>query len=153
MARNTAPMSAWLAGMLLAPSVTAAELDWLAGPWCGELDGERIEEAWLPPVDGESIGMSRSVRDGRTTSWEFVRIARIDGVLTYLAQPRGRPPTAFPRVGGGEDWIRFENAHHDFPQRIEYRQAGAGLRATISGPGKDGKRVSIDYAYTRCPAG
>lgn len=142
--------------LALAPAIApagVAELDWMAGPWCGQLGGERIEEAWLPPVDGESLGMSRSVRNGRTTSWEFVRIARVGGTLTYLAQPRGRPATAFPRVAGGGDWIRFENTHHDFPQRIEYRSENGGLRATISGPGKGGKTEAIDYRYARCPAG
>ena len=144
---------AMLAGGLLAGPAIAGELDWIAGPWCGELDGERIEEAWLPPVGGESIGMSRSSRGARTTSFEFVRIARVDGVTTYLAQPRGRPPTAFPRVDGGADWIRFENVHHDFPQRIEYRRVGDALVATIAGPGQDGKAMRIEYRYARCPGG
>jgi hypothetical protein len=142
-----------LAGGLIAAPAIAGELDWIAGPWCGELEGERIEEAWLPPVDGESIGMSRGTRGGRTTSFEFARIARVGGVTTYLAQPRGRPPTAFTRVDGGEDWIRFENTHHDFPQRIEYRRVGDALVATIAGPGQDGKAMRIEYRYARCPGG
>ena len=153
MVSRTVMASLLLVALAAASPTRAQELDWIAGPWCGELGGERIEEAWLPPAEGESIGMSRSVREGRTTSWEFVRIARMDGVPTYLAQPRGRPPTAFPKVAGGPGWIRFENTHHDFPQRIEYRREDGGLRATISGPGKDGKTETIEYVYARCPAG
>ena len=147
------PMAcALLAGLASTTPARGGELDWIAGPWCGQLDGERIEEAWLPPIADESIGMSRGVRDGRTSSWEFARIARVDGRLTYLAQPRGRPATPFPRVAGGADWVRFENTRHDFPQRIEYRRIADGLRATVSGPGKDGKTVAIEYDYARCPA-
>ena len=45
------------------------------------------------------MGMSRTVKDGRVTAFEFVRIARIDGVLTYLAQPGGGDATAFVERG------------------------------------------------------
>ena len=137
--------------VLLAPTGTsAAELDWLAGRWCGGEGGEQIVEHWLAPVDGESIGMSRTVRDGRVRAFEFVRITRVNEEPTYIAQPGGAAPTPFPRIASGADWIRFENPAHDFPQRIEYRRAGAGLVAEISGHGKGGKRQAIAYRYSRC---
>jgi hypothetical protein len=142
----------WFIGiaMLVPAGTQAADLEWLTGRWCGGEGGEKIVEQWLPPVAGETIGMSRSVRDGRVQSFEFLRIARRDGVATYLAQPGGRPATAFPRSASGADWIRFANPAHDFPQQIEYRRDGAGLVAEISGPGKDGKRRAITYRYARC---
>jgi hypothetical protein len=136
--------------MFVPAGTQAADLDWLTGRWCGGEGGERIVEQWLAPVAGETIGMSRSVRDGRVQSFEFLRIATRDGVVTYLAQPGGKPATAFPRSAFGADWIRFANPAHDFPQQIEYRRVGAGLAAEISGPGKDGKRHAITYRYARC---
>ena len=83
-------------------------------------------------------------------SFEFLRIAEIDGVPTYHAQPGGRAPTAFKRSDGGAQWVRFENPAHDFPQRIEYRRDGDLLNAVISGPGKDGKTQQVPYALKRC---
>src|SRR5688572_8668431 len=77
----------------------AAPLDWLAGQWCGGEGSERVEEHWMSPAkNGELLGLSRTLKDGRMASFEFLRIADVDGVPTYLAQPGGRPPTAFKRT-------------------------------------------------------
>jgi hypothetical protein len=94
--------------------------------------------------------MSRTVSGGRMLSFEFVRIMEIEGALTYVAQPDGDPPTNFPRTDGGDDWIRFENKEHDYPQRIEYRREGEGLRAEIGGPGAEGKESVLAFHYERC---
>jgi hypothetical protein len=132
-------------------SVSDADLSWLAGSWCGGEDGELVEETWLAPVHGELIGMSRTSKDGRTTMFEFARIARVDGVLSFLAQPRGAAATAFRASGAGVDWIGFENPGHDFPKRIQYRRDGAGLLAEIAGPDQDGKEQVLAYRYQPCP--
>ena len=148
-------VAAWAA--LAATPIGAAEVgapEWLAGHWCQRTETGLIEEFWLAPVGGESLGLSRTVADGRSGAFEFIRLARVDGALTYLAQPSGRPPTAFAYADGGEDWIRFENPAHDFPQRIEYRRKGAGaLEAEISGPGGNGTTQRVTYAYVACPGG
>jgi hypothetical protein len=125
---------------------------WLAGAWCGGEDDELVEETWASEAGGEAIGMSRTLRGGRIETFEFLRIIDRMGVPTLVAQPNGEPPTFFPRTGGGEDWIRFENKEHDYPQRIEYRKDGDGLLAQIGGPGAEGKEETISYRYTRCPA-
>lgn len=139
---------------LLAPTSRGQEpaeaLDWLAGHWCGGEGGERLEEHWLAPAGGELLGVSRTVRGGRTSGFEFLRIAAVDGVPTYLAQPGGRPATAFARSAGGERWVRFENPRHDFPTRIEYRRDGDALHAEIAGPGDSGQEQVIGFDYRRC---
>jgi hypothetical protein len=132
------------------PQAAQDDLAWIAGDWCGGEEGEDLRESWTTPVDGDAIGMSRSVEAGRVRSFEFMRIARVDGVLTYLAQPGGAVPTPFPRSAGGQGWIRFENREHDFPQLFEYRREGAGLTAEIAGPGADGRVERIAYRYRRC---
>jgi hypothetical protein len=134
-----------------APAEAQDDLAWIAGDWCGGEAGEHLRETWAVPLDGEAIGMSRSEKAGRQRSFEFMRISRVDGVLTYLAQPGGAAPTAFKRGAGGAGWIRFENSGHDFPQRIEYRRDGEGLTAEISGPGAGGSEERIAYRYQRCP--
>lgn len=125
-------------------------LDWLAGRWCGGEAGLSIEESWLTPRGGELLGLSRTIKGERVVAFEFLRIASVEGVPTYFAQPGGRPPTAFARSAGGEHWVRFENPAHDFPQRIEYRRDGDSLHAEIAGPGDGGKETVIGYDYRRC---
>jgi hypothetical protein len=135
------------------PALAADDpLAWIAGQWCGGDGDQRIEESWLPAQGGGSVGLSRTVAGGRMISFEFMRIANIDGKVSLLAQPGGAPATEFARTGGGEGWIRFENPEHDYPRRIEYRRIGNQLVAEIGGPGEDGKDESITYRYDRCPA-
>lgn len=142
-----------LPALLFALSAQAAapapDLGWLAGHWCGG-GGETIEESWLAPRSGELLGLSRTMRGERVVAFEFLRIAAVDGVPTYLAQPGGRPPTAFALSAGGDNWVRFENPAHDFPQRIEYRRSGDTLHAEIAGPGDGGKETVIGFDYRRC---
>ena len=144
-----------LAGLLLLTGFagTAAanpSLDWIAGHWCADLGDGTVEELWLPPHGGVVLGLGRTRSSDKTTGFEYVRIVDLDGVQSYVAQPGGRPPTAFGRTAGGERWIRFENPDHDFPQRIEYRREGDALHAEIAGPGGDGKDMVIAFDYVRC---
>lgn len=44
----------------------------------------------------------------------------------------------------------FENLAHDFPNRVEYRRDGTGLRAVIAGPGRNGKKREIPFENHRC---
>ena len=149
-----APRTVLLAAALLFPcsqaQASADAFDWLAGQWCGGEGTERVEEHWLAPANGDLLGVSRTLKNGRMASFEFLLIAKIAGVPTYLAQPGGRQPTAFPRSAGGEDWVRFENLAHDFPTRIEYRRTGDALQARISGIGGDGKEITIAFDFVRC---
>lgn len=124
--------------------------DWLAGHWCSQTATEQGEEYWWPAAGEMMMGMSRSVATGKKTQFEFLRIETIDRVPTYIVLPQGKGETAFPRTGGGESWVRFENLAHDFPQRIEYRRSGDALQAKIAGPGAGGKQMEIAFEFTRC---
>lgn len=127
-------------------------LDWLAGHWCGGDATRQTEEHWLPPADGALLGMSRTLAGGRMVDFEFLRIVEQEGAFVYLAQPRGRPPTAFTISDSGPDWVRFENPAHDFPTRIEYRREDDRLDAEIAGPdGKGGER-RMRFAFRSCSA-
>ena len=134
-----------------AAPAAGADLGWLAGAWCGTSGGDAIEETWLPPVAGQLLGLSRTVRAGRAVGYEFMRIEPVEGVPTFFAQPGGKPPTAFPAVEAAAGRIRFANDHHDFPQWIEYRREGDRLLAQIGGPGGDGKELRIEFRYASCP--
>lgn len=142
--------------ILLAATAQAAasgdvqRLDWLQGHWCTGTNEERIEELWTAPASGESIGLNRTVQNGKMSAFEYLRIVRQDGNLTYIAQPGGESPTRFVLEDRGDDWLAFVNPQHDFPQRIEYRRSGEKLTAEISGPGSDGEVMTIPFRFETC---
>ena len=144
-----------LAGLALAlgsgtTTAAPAEFDWLAGHWCGDTAERKIDEVWLPEAGGMLLGMSRTVRGERTESFELMRLVPAGKDAGMHVQPNGAAPTVFTISSHGEGWVVFENPAHDFPNRIEYRRDGAELRASISGPGHDGKTLEIPFEYRRC---
>ncbi len=146
-------ISATLAAPLIGSANDQAanpSLDWLAGHWCADVGGKTVEELWLPPHGGVLVGLSRTISSDQTTGFEYFRIADLEGVQNFIAQPGGRPPTSFKRAAGGGAWVRFENPDHDFPQRIEYRREGDALHALIGGPGENGEDAVISFDYSPC---
>ena len=126
----------------------ASTLGWMAGNWKGS--GKSLsEEHWMGPAGGMLLGMSRTVRDGKTKFFEFVRIEERGDSLVYVAQPQGAAPTDFRCVRLAADEVVFENLQHDFPKRIIYRKTGAdSLLARVEGDGSESEKA-IDYRYVR----
>lgn len=124
-----------LMAMLMAMQAPAsvAELGWLAGAWESAAEGRWTEERWAPARGGTMLGFSRSGRGETMREFEFLRIqAGADGVPVYHAQPGGRPAVAFRMTAQDGTSATFENAQHDFPQRIRYVRSGETMVATIS---------------------
>lgn len=124
-----------LSALLVAasPAAKVDNLAWLAGQWSREADGRWTEESWTGPRGGVMLGHSRSGQGDTLREFEFLRVqAGADGVPVYLAQPGGAAPVAFRLVQHGAASATFENAAHDYPQRIEYVRKGGTLTATIS---------------------
>lgn len=112
-------------------------LDWLVGGWVGEVDGQQVEERWTPIAGRSMLGVGRTVAHGETTSFEYLRVEWRDDTIYYLASPQGRdPPTVFALGAISADAVTFENAKHDFPQRIRYQREGDALHVEISGGGQ-----------------
>lgn len=155
--RTIRPSLTTLALTLLVSSASAGPdldgLGWMSGRWCTTDGEQKIEEHWLPHRGDMLLGVNRTLKGDRTVSFEFLRIARIDGQVTYVAQPGGRPPTSFARSDAGVNWVRFENRAHDFPQRIEYRREGEALHAEIAGPGENGRENVIAFELIACSPG
>jgi uncharacterized protein DUF6265 len=123
------------------------KLGWLAGKWQLEEHGRTIDEQWTTPSGGMMLGVSRTVQDGKTLSFEFLRIVERQGGLYYIAQPEGRPPTEF-RLASVEDneWI-FENPAHAFPRKIRYKRlSDDSLRARIE---DETGTKHVDFPYSR----
>jgi hypothetical protein len=115
-------------------AVDLSALAWMAGNWTGVQEGVEMEELWLPPKGNSMIAVHRDVTNGRTTSFEFLRIEAAADGITYWASPQGRPAVPFHLIESQEKRVVFENAQHDFPRRIIYWLDKDGfLHAKIEG--------------------
>lgn len=62
-------------------------LAWLAGSWQCRRGAVLVEEHWTRPAGETMLGMGRTLKDGRTAEFEFLRIEERDGKLVYLRAP------------------------------------------------------------------
>lgn len=132
-------------------AVSVDSLTWMAGCW--ELNVPQrqmtIAEHWMKPSGGTLIGMSRTVRGGKTTGFEFIRIVTTEMGIDYVAKPSSnKEETAFKLVKASATEVVFENLAHDFPQRIIYRSQPDGLFARIEGT-QNGKLNGMDIPMKR----
>jgi hypothetical protein len=119
-----------------------------------------ITEVWIAPPMPAMIGYSYTMSDGQVGDWEQMRIETRDVIHgDFVAMPRGGDPVRFARlpVIGVSDsssfrgHLVFENAAHDFPQRIVYRGYTDRLIATLSRA--DGSsEITINYHRIDCEA-
>ncbi len=72
-------------------------------------------------------------RSGDATVFEYLRIVSSAARVVFYAQPNGvSPAVAFELAHSEPNIVMFENAQHDFPQRIRYQRDGRMLTARIS---------------------
>ncbi len=157
------PVAQSLAWLIVAATLPAAalpatidDLGWLSGCWTAAGQDAGSGEQWMPPAGGTMIGMSRSVRDGKTVAFEFIRIVeQKDGGLEFIASPSGQNTTSFSMVSLGDREVTFGNSDHDFPQRIIYRlTSDEDLLGRIEGT-IDGEDRAVDFPMKRidCESG
>lgn len=135
----------------IAPAADVSELAWMAGCWAAVGGESGSGEYWLMPAGGSMLAVNRTVRNGRTVAFEFLRIAETeDGSLVLTASPSGQETTEFALGSISDKRVIFENAGHDFPQRITYRLLRDGmLLGAIEGRTATGKRQQIEFPMKR----
>ena len=125
------------------------DLAWLSGCWLGDTPTRQIAEHWMKPAGNTMLGLSHTVAQGKTREFEFMRIVREEnGDVFFVATPSGQKETRFKLVLVTNSEARFENANHDFPQRIIYRRDGDSLVGRIEGVSK-GKERSVEFPLKR----
>lgn len=106
---------------------------WIAGAWELQSKGKWGDEYWTPPRGGVMIGAGRVGKDNKLLSFESMRIGVDEkGKLAFWAFPNWSAPHKFPMIKQSDTEIVFENAEHDYPQRVRYWREGKALRAEIS---------------------
>lgn len=95
------------------------------------------------------LAVSRTVRQSKTVSFEYLRIEETDsGSLALFASPSGQSPARFDMKRLATDEVIFENLAHDFPQRVIYRLLERdALLGRIEGQ-SDGREIAIDFPMT-----
>lgn len=121
-------------------------MSWMTGRWSYVDGAPGSGEQWMAPAAGTMLGMSRTVRDGKTVAFEFLRIAEDDkGTLALHALPSGQQATTFNLLRQSASEVVFENPDHDFPQRVIYRLSpGPMLVGRIEGT-VNGEARSVDF--------
>lgn len=129
-----------------------ADLGWLAGCWEDRKSATAflLSEQWMKPEGGMMIGVGRTIRDGKASDWEFMRIEQTGDGLTFFAKPKANPDwTAFPMVRMSSTEILFENSGHDFPNRVIYRHPKPDLITPRIEGTINGKMQAIDFSLER----
>ena len=124
-----------------------ASLDWMSGTWTHEDADSRVTESWVGPANGLMVAANLSAWKSGRKFHEFLRIADTPEGFSYYASPGGKPATEFKLKDLGERRVVFENAAHDFPQRILYWRDGETLVARIEGT-VNGKERKEEWRFT-----
>lgn len=135
------------------PAAGLERVEWLTGCWEMSTPERVVEEHWLSPRGGTMINVGRTVSGGKTTEHELVIIRPQDGRLAYEAHPSDQPPAVFLLKELTGSSVVFENAAHDFPQRVGYERRGPdSLLGWIEGA-RNGKTRRVEFPYRRvaCP--
>ena len=124
------------------------QLSWMTGTWQQVKENDTVQESWLGPQGNTMVAVNLTQSARRGTSFEFLRIVEGPNGLSYMASPNGRSPaTEFKLKELGDKRVVFENAAHDFPQRVLYwRDADGSLKARIEGT-VNGKERGMEWRF------
>lgn len=99
---------------------------------CWQYVNGSTREVWLSEAGGLAFGHSVTTKGRQPSAFEDMRIEPRDGEFVFSASPNGRSPVEFVSISVTDSSVIFENAAHDFPQRISYERHRNELIASIS---------------------
>ena len=136
-------LALWSSAAFAAPD-PVAQVAWLQGCWRAAGAEAGSVEQWTAPAGGTMLGLSRTVKGGKTVAHEFLQIRETaPGKLAYIAMPSGQATTTFGLAEASASHAVFENPAHDFPQRVIYRRDGDSILTV------NGKAKGIDFPMRR----
>jgi hypothetical protein len=124
------------------------DLAFLGGAWYSGAGADASWQMVSCPAGERMLGIQEDVADGRSRFFEFQEYAQRGEYVVFLASPLGRAPTPFVAVETGAGRAVFENAHHDFPQRIVLWLEGDELVGRIEGE-QNGEPRQSEWRWRR----
>ncbi len=137
------------------PVADISDFDGMAGCWERSDPAKKllVTEQWMKPAGTSILGMGRTVKNGKTTAFEYMRIEqRADGIYLVAKPSENKDETPFKLKSSTLNEIVFENPEHDFPQRIIYKLDGKKMIGRIEGM-NNGKPMGIDFPFTKVSCG
>ena len=124
----------------------------MCGCWAGERGGERFHERWTQADPSTLLAVSHTVKAGRMTAFEFLRVVVKDGRAVYVAQPGGVAADGVRRVEPDRRADRLREPRARLPEARDLRAAGPDrLTAAIDGGAAGSQRA--EFAMAREPCG
>ena len=132
-----------------AKDTAASRAGFIAGCW--EQTGARtVRETWRLGSDDFLIGTSTTATGGAVKEFEFLRVESKDGVVAYVAQPQGVPPTRFTLdPASKKDEAIFVNMQHDFPKRVIYRKTAPDAMLAFIDGGEGTRKIEFPMEACR----
>lgn len=126
--------------------------DWLIGNWENTSPEGILTENWQKLNDSTFNASSYFIKGKDTLHFETIVLAQKGETLTYFATVKGQnedKAVSFPSTAETADKLVFENAKHDYPQKITYTKGvNNTLTAEISG-NLNGKPSSEKFVMTK----
>jgi len=150
LARTLAILAMLLAGGVVAPSQTTDlhSVAWLSGDWESVTPNGLVEERWTAPAGIMMVGLSHASRDGKTRSFEYLRLELRGGDIFYIASPNAKKIAEFKLVEATANRLVFEGGD-DHVQRVSYkRESPDKITARIDGK-VNGEAFNEEIHYVR----
>lgn len=137
---------------VVAQNKSIKQFNFMLGSWEMKTAKGKITETWLKQKDSLMGKSYRHNLKGDSILMETLIIKKIDGNFYYCSKVSGQNDNQVIKFKllpiKGNTFI-FENASHDFPQRIVYQnKAKDELFAWIEGE-KNGKKGKSEFSYQR----
>ncbi|MEQ1823842.1 MAG: DUF6265 family protein [Fimbriimonadaceae bacterium] len=146
-------MLAGLLASLVAPmsSPTIDDLRFMQGSWTAERGTGVSEETWMPPSGRTMLGVSRTIREGKTRFTEFLQIEELEGKLklTICQKLGGSAITLTASKWTGQEVI-FEPVDDPNNASVAYRAVKNDLHATVSGV-RDSAPYTLEFIFKKKP--
>ncbi|WP_416305069.1 DUF6265 family protein [Neptunicella sp. SCSIO 80796] len=118
---------------------------WLVGNWSTQGQTTQITESWQQISTDTLEGQGSTIKAGQVVTEESLRLVLMGNELFYLAKvPHNPLPVAFKLTQCSEHQARFDNAQHDFPNRIEYRLISAS-ELEVDVRDNEGKGFTLNF--------
>lgn len=126
-------------------------LKFMQGSWAAERGSGVSEETWMPPSGKTMLGVSRTIRESRTSFTEFMLIEEVEGKLKLsICQKLGGPAITLNAGKVTNSEVVFEPVDDPNKATITYRLVDKDLHATVAGV-REGSPYTLEFIFKRKP--